>query len=191
MAAAKIEERYAAGAITTSTYPLLADAFIMNRDLDGAIAYLQRVSDGFRSSGHLGHASTYILTQALLMLERGDSSDAVAALVEEAAGYTSPYDAFSVACLTSCRAILAARSGDLERAAEFVAEAVAQIDPTQEVWHRADLRRLLSEVPRTTGDVALERRLLREAQERYARKEIRSYDAEIDARLVELDREET
>jgi class 3 adenylate cyclase/tetratricopeptide (TPR) repeat protein len=186
MAAAKIEERYAAGAITTSTYPLLADAFIMNRDLDGAIAYLQRVSDGFRSSGHLGHASTYILTQALLMLERGDSSDAVAALVEEAAGYTSPYDAFSVACLTSCRAILAARSGDLERAAEFVAEAVAQIDPTQEVWHRADLRRLLSEVPRTTGDVALERRLLREAQERYARKEIRSYDAEIGARLAEL-----
>jgi hypothetical protein len=42
-------------------------------------------------------------------------------------------------------------------------------------------------VPRATGDLALERRLLREAAEMYARKEIRSYDAEIAARLAELE----
>jgi class 3 adenylate cyclase/tetratricopeptide (TPR) repeat protein len=187
VAAALIEERYAAGAITTATFPLLADAFIMNRDLDGAIAYLQRVNDGFRRSGHLGHASTYILLQSLLMLERGDHAATVVALVEEAADYTSPYDRLSVAYLTSCRAVLAARSGDLERAAELVAEAVAEVDATQEVWHRADLRRWLSEVPRAAGDVDMEHRLLSEAAEMYARKEIRSYDAEIAARLAELD----
>jgi hypothetical protein len=41
-------------------------------------------------------------------------------------------------------------------------------------------------VPRTTGDVDLERRMLLEASERYRRKAIRSYDDEIEARLAEL-----
>ena len=53
---------------------------------------------------------------------------------------------------------------------------------------RADLRRWLAPVPRATGDVTLERRMLREAAESYDRKEIRSYDAEISARLEELSR---
>ena len=44
-------------------------------------------------------------------------------------------------------------------------------------------------VPRAAGDVELERRMLLEAARMYARKEIRSYDAEIAARLAELDEE--
>jgi hypothetical protein len=112
-------------------------------------------------------------------------------LVEEAATYTSPYDGLSVSYLAACRAILAARTGDLERSAELAAQALGAVDATDEVWHRADLRRWLSEVPRTAGDFELERRLLGEAAEMYARKEIRSYDAEIAARLAELDALET
>ncbi|MDX6358263.1 MAG: hypothetical protein QOH37_1317 [Nocardioidaceae bacterium] len=190
-ASARGEELYAAGVVLEPTSPLMADAYIMNHDIDGAIAYLQRVNDGFRRTGDLGHASTYILMQALHMLDRGDPIESVVPLVEEAATYTSPYDGLSVSYLAACRAILAARTGDLERSAELAAQALGAVDATDEVWHRADLRRWLSEVPRTAGDFELERRLLGEAAEMYARKEIRSYDAEIAARLAELDALET
>ena len=64
------------------------------------------------------------------------------------------------------------------------------IDATQAMWLQADLRRWLSVVPRATGDHALERRMLLEAEEMYRRKGIRSYDAEIGRRLAELDEEE-
>jgi class 3 adenylate cyclase len=190
-AVSRAEELYATGVLSQPTLPFLADAFAMNHDLDGAVGYLSRINDGFRDQGALGHASTYILVQALCMLERGDATEAVVPLVEEAATYTSPYDGLSVAYLAGCRAILAARSGELERSAELTAEALRAADGTDEVWHRADLRRWLSEVPRTAGDSELEGRLLREAIELYARKEIRSYDAEIAARLAELDAQET
>jgi hypothetical protein len=121
------------------------------------------------------------------MLERGDSLERVLPLVEEGDGYTSPYDVASIYLRTTCRAILALRTGELGRAAELAAEALGAVDRTQETWYQADLRRWLSEIPRTSGDVALERRLLQEAAQMYARKEIRGYDAEIAARLAELD----
>jgi class 3 adenylate cyclase/tetratricopeptide (TPR) repeat protein len=190
-ASARGEELYAAGVVLEPTSPLLADAYMMNHDIDGAIEYLQRVNEGFRRSGDAGHASTYILLQALHMLDRGDPSESVAPLVEEGATYTSPYDCISVAYLAACRAILAERSGDHERSAELTAEALAAADATDEVWHRADLRLSLSVVPRTAGDRAHERRMLQEAQEMYRRKEIRSYDAEINRRLEQLGREAT
>ncbi|MDQ1636395.1 MAG: hypothetical protein QOJ32_3204, partial [Frankiaceae bacterium] len=190
-AAALCDDLYAARAISYPTLPLLVEAYAMDRDTDGAIAYSQRVNDAFRRSGNLGHASTYILAQVLLMLERGDGTETVLPLVEEAASYTSPYDGLSVAYLAACRAILAARSGDLEESHELAAEALRAADATHEVWHRADLRRWLSVIPRTTREAELERRLLLEAGEMYARKEIRSYDAEIQARLIELNRQES
>ncbi len=183
---ARHEELYTAGAIGEPTLPLLADAYAMHRDLDGAIAYLQRVNDAFRRSGDLGHASTYILLQAFDLMERGDPLESVAPLVEEAATYTSPYDRLSVAYLAGCRALLAVRSGHHEQATELAAEALRVGDATQEVWHQADLRRWLSAVPGATGDHALERRMLEEAAIRYRRKEIRSFDAEIRRRLGQL-----
>jgi hypothetical protein len=189
-AVARGEELYAAGKLRAPTGGLLIDAFVLSRDLDGTIAYADRVSDEFRTSGALGNASTYTLRQALLMLERGDSSQMVLPLVEGAEGYTSPYDVTSVYLLAACRAILAVRTGDLHRATELTAEALRAVDRTQEAWAQADLRRWLSEVPRTTGDVTWERRLLQEAAERYARKEIRTYDAETAARLAELGAEQ-
>jgi hypothetical protein len=124
------------------------------------------------------------------MLERGDAARTVLPLVEEAAPFVSPYDLAAVAPLAACRALLAVRAHDHESATALAEEALRVADETQDLWLRADLRRWLSEVPRATGDIELERRLLREAQERYARKEIRSYDAEISARLAELDEQQ-
>ena len=98
-----------AGKLTEQTGAQLIDGFALSRDLDGAIAYAQRVNDNFRRTGALGYASTYTLQQALLMLERGDSTETVLPLIEEAESYTSPYDAISVAYASACRAILALR----------------------------------------------------------------------------------
>jgi class 3 adenylate cyclase len=184
-AVARGEDLYAAGKISEPTGGLLAEALRLSRDLDGTIAYTERLNEEYRRSGALGVASSSILMQALLMLERGDSSDAVLPLIAEAEGYTSPYDVTSTYLLATCRAILAVRAGDGEHANELTDDALTAVDRTQETWAQADLRRWLSEIPRTTGDVELERRLLQEAAEMYARKEIRSYDAEIQARLAE------
>jgi hypothetical protein len=189
--AALNQQLFVAGAMSESTVPLLADAYVMARDLDGAIDHLSRVNDAFRRTGDLGHASTYILVQALLMLERGDPDEGVVALTEEAESYTSPYDSISLANLAGCRAGLAARAGELARSAELVLDSLRHADATEELWHRADLRRSLSTAVRATGDRAVEGRLLREAAEMYARKGIRSYDAEIAARLTELDAQES
>jgi hypothetical protein len=113
----------------------------------------------------------------------------VVPLVDEAATYTSPYDRLSIAYLAACRAVVAVRSGNREHATELAAEALRVADATHELWHRADLRLALSVVPRATGDQALERRMLQEAAPMYQRKEIRSYDAEIQRRLAVLGRE--
>jgi hypothetical protein len=183
----RLEELHATGAITEPSLAILIDAYAMNRDLDGAIAYGRRVNDDFRRSGSTGFASTTIFEQALLMVERGDPLEDVLPLVEEAAGYTSPYDTISVSFEAACRALLALGAGDHVSATALAELSLSVVDRTHQVWQGADLRRWLSAVPRATGDLELERRLLREAAEMYGRKEIRSYDAEITARLAELD----
>jgi ATP/maltotriose-dependent transcriptional regulator MalT len=190
-AVARGDELYEDGKLTEQTGAQLIDGFALSRDLDRAIAYAQRVNDNFRQTGALGYASTYTLQQALLMLERGDPAETVLPLIEEATNYTSPYDAISVAYAHACRAILAVRAGDLRAATRLADESLRVVDGTHQLWQRADIRLWLSEVPRASGDEALERRLLLEAAEMYARKEIRSYDAEINARLAELEGEQT
>jgi class 3 adenylate cyclase len=183
--AARMEELRAAGKLS-HPFSFLIDAFELTRDLDGAIVQAQRVSDTFRRLGDTGHASTYILEQAVLMLERGDPPENVVPLVEEGATYTSPYDAYSVSLEATCRAILALRAGDHDVATDLVTEALGVIDKTDQVWGQADVRRWLSAVPRATGDIERERRMLREANRMYRRKEILSYDPEIRTRLAEL-----
>jgi class 3 adenylate cyclase len=185
-AVARGDELYEAGKLAEQTGAQLIDGFAMSRDLDSAISYAQRVNDNFRQTGALGYAATYTLQQVLLMLERGDSAGTVLPLIEEAASYTSPYDAISVAYTSACRAILAVRTGDHVSATRLAAESLRVVDETHQLWQRADLRFWLSEVPRASGDEVLERRMLEEASAMYERKEIRSYDAEIGARLAEL-----
>jgi ATP/maltotriose-dependent transcriptional regulator MalT len=94
-----------------------------------------------------------------------------------------------VALLAGCRAILALRRQEPPRAVGLTDEALRAIDGTHSVWLRADLRRWLSEVPRSLGDARREREMLVEARELYHRKEICSYDMEIGARLAEVDDE--
>jgi class 3 adenylate cyclase len=183
--AVRYQEELLAAGIGTK-HPFLISAFALNRDLDGGIAYAEQVNEVLRRVGDTGHASTYILEQAMLMLERGDPAESVLPLVEEAEGYTSPYDAISVSFAKVCRAILAVRAGEHDRATALAAQAIELIDRTHQLWQRADARRYLSEVPRVTADVELERRLLMEAREMYRRKAIDSYDAELLARLAEL-----
>ena len=182
------EELYAAGKLTDPTDPDLIHCFEMSRDLNRAIAYAQRVTDFYRRSGELASASTYALQQAALMLERGDSSESVAPLVDWAEGCTSPYDPISVSYVRACRAVLALRSGDHDVAVGLAVEALRVVDRSQQTWQQADVRRWLSVVPRAAGDRALERRMLEEAAAMYARKEICSYDAEMGALLNELGR---
>lgn len=165
---------------------LLLEAFAMRHDLDGAIAYAQRINDELRERGDLGSASTYILMQAHWMLERGDDPDDVATLVDEAAGYTSPYDRLSVAFLAGCRAVLAVRGGDRESARALADEGIRVVDETDQVWQQADLRRLLALVARALDDRPWERKLLEEAAAAYRQKEITAYDAELRTRLAEL-----
>jgi class 3 adenylate cyclase len=184
-AATRVEELAAAGAVAEPSV-LLVDGYALVRDLDAAVVHADEVGAFLRDSGALGVASTYLLMRAMFMLERGDPPASVLPVVEEAATYTAPNDAASLAFLAACRAILAARDGDVDRAVELTQESLSVIDRTQQLWQRADLRRWLSEVPRTSGDTALERRLLTEAAQMYARKEISSYQAEIQARLAEL-----
>ncbi len=179
-------ELYAAGGLTAPTPGFLAQGYMLARDLDSAIASTQVFAAWLRGGGALSYASTSLLEQALLMLERGDRVEYVVPLVEEASGYLSPYDVISVSYFAASRAILAARAEDLPKAVALTDEALRRVDGTQQVWAQADLRRWLSVVPRTTGDVIHERRLLLEAIEMYHRKEICSYDPEIEARLAEL-----
>jgi hypothetical protein len=185
---ARARELAESGQISAEPQGWYADVYAMNRDLDGAIAYSERVVEFLRGSGALATASTYALVQAMFRLERGDPPAAVLPLVHEAAPNISPYDASSVSLRAACHAILAARTADHEAAYRFVEEALRVVNRTQDAWAQADLRRWLSEVPRSTGDVAFERRMLQEAGELYRRKEIRSHDVEIDARLTELGR---
>ncbi|MDX6358262.1 MAG: hypothetical protein QOH37_1316 [Nocardioidaceae bacterium] len=182
----RIRDLHAEGKVPDANLSMMVTVSDMNHDLDGAISYAQEVNDGFRRAGDTGFASTTILQQAMLMLRRGDPSEAVLPLVEEGSSYTSPYDALSVAFEAGCRALLALRDGDQPSADALAEEALRVIDRTQQVWQGADLRRWLAPVPRAAGDAPLERRMLREAAARYERKEIRSYDVEIQARLAEL-----
>jgi class 3 adenylate cyclase len=184
-------ELHAAGKITEPTAPDLIEAFMMAGDLDGAIDYAERVNEAYRRSGGFGYASTYTLQQALLMLERGDSVETVAALVDQAESWTSPYDAVSVAFLAACRALLALRSGDHDQATQLAEAAMRPLDHTQEDWIKAHLQRWLSVIPRAVGDSELERRMLLQAQQTYERKEVSSYDVELRRRLAELDRATT
>ena len=114
-AATRTEELEAAGTDVSQANPFLMQAYRMHGDLDHAIADAMRKNDALRAFGDTGMASTRILLQALLMLERGDDAGTVVPLVEEAETYTSPYDYASVSFAASCRAVLAVRAHDLER----------------------------------------------------------------------------
>jgi tetratricopeptide (TPR) repeat protein len=188
-AAARAAELKAVGTDVGDAAGFLADAYELLRDLDAAINCLQQSNDELRAVGDTGHASTSILRQAMLMLERRDTPASVVALIDEAAANTSPYDAESVALLAGCRAILSLRRQEPQRAVELTNQALRAIEGKHAVWLRAELRRCLSEVPRVLGDPHREREMLVEARELYHRKEIRSYDNEIKARLAELDDE--
>jgi hypothetical protein len=177
----------AEGSLTERELFLLIDAYSLLRDLDGAVAVADRVNADFLRFGDTVHASTYMLFQAALMLERGDPSETVTPLIDEAAGYTSQYDALSVAYLAATRSILACRSGDLAGAVPLAEEALRVVDSTDQAWQRADLRRLVFEALVAAGEVARGRQVLEEARALYHGKEITAYDEELAAMLAQVE----
>ncbi|MBB6628713.1 AAA family ATPase [Nocardioides sp. KIGAM211] len=183
-AQAVAEELIASGKRLSQVF--LIDAYHLHRDLDAAIAYTQVVCDNFREIGDTGHASTYVLMQAAMMLERGDDAAEVLPLVEEGARYTARFDVLSTAYLATCRAVVAARSGDLDLAWTLTQEALAAVDRTDQLWQQAELRRFLAEIPRRRGEAEREAAMLRVAVDCFRTKEIRTFDAELRARLDEL-----
>ena len=164
----------------------LIDTYALLGDLDGAIRHAEACNNDFRSVGDTTHASTYILFQTALMLERGDPAEAVRDLLDEAERYTSPYDALSVAYLAACRAVVASRAGDTVAAVEKAEAAIEVVDSTDQAWQQADLRRLVSEVFATGGHTEQARQVLHEALDRYHGKEIVAYDETVAAMLARL-----
>lgn len=139
-------------------------------DLDEALRNLTQASEVMREHGDLSLASSMLGWKAALLLEQGDHNDQARHVLEEAAAVTLPYDNSSVALVETCRALLAARNRDHDQAAVRASKALTTIDASDNFFHRADIRRWLSEVPRLRGDIAQQRRLLVEARDLYRAK---------------------
>ncbi|MBZ5736982.1 AAA family ATPase [Nocardioides mangrovi] len=126
-----------------------------------AITTFARAADACRVRGDRSHLSTIALWQALLMLQEHDPLDAIRPLVDEAAATTSPYDTLSVSWLSAASALIEARDGgDLDRSARLATEAIRVGQESDQVWHRADLGRWLSEISLRRGELAQRRAML-------------------------------
>lgn len=142
-------------------------------DLHEAGRRYRRMIEDQRAGGDLSHASTTIGLLAMTELECGADTGVVRALLDEGRASTSRHDVVSVALNACVEAVLLAREGDLDRAAERAREAVRAIDEGSQIWQEADIRLWVSEVFRRIGDHEMEHRLLEEALERYERKHLR------------------
>ena len=155
-------------------------------ELDQAVDWLGCYVASMRDNEDEAHGSTYLATQALLMLDRGDPVEDVQPLLETITAWTSPYDVLSVALMHGAGSVIAARSGDLASARELGERSIIVIDTSQQRWEQADLRRRVSEWARVTGDADTERRLLTEALDLYRAKEIPHWAQVCEERLAEL-----
>ncbi|MEP6817865.1 MAG: adenylate/guanylate cyclase domain-containing protein [Marmoricola sp.] len=144
--------------------------YIADGDHPRAQRLLRGGCEASRESGYFAILSTLAVWRCALLLEHGDPDDEAGAVLEEAARHTSAYDAMSVSLVATCRAVLASRAGDHERAQAEMTASLAAVDSTDQLVQRADARRWLSEVARRGDDVDGERRLLLEALDLYRRK---------------------
>ena len=165
----------------------VAMVHVLRGDLDRAIEHERRAAEIVLAAGRGGYASTNLGLVAALKLDRGDPPVEAAPLLDEAERWTSPYDVASVAFNHQIACLLAVRDGRLADAREHSDRSLVTIDESDNLWMQADLRRRVSELPRTTGDTDEERRLLTEALDRYRRKGIVYWAEVCEARLVELD----
>ena len=187
-AAADAELAAAATAGGLDFGPLVGPAWnvrLANGDLPAAIEVIRRNIESFRKSGSLGYASWQLGILAALLVEQGDDAEA-ATTIEEAATITSPHDVVSVALVAGVRAVLAARSGAHDLARLLAEECLAAVQPSDLLLARADLCRLLAELPARRGDVDEQRRLLTEALSMYREKEHLTFAARTERELARL-----
>lgn len=165
---------------------LLGVAHHLCGDLSGAIRCFDETIRVMLAAGDSSHASTQLAWTALLKLERGDPVEESAALVEQAAAVTSPYDVLSVAMVAAGRGLLAARRGDHETGTSLLDEAIRLVDHSDQVWQQADLRRWAALAAELAGEDDRARRLLTEARDRFTAKGIVAWARWCDEHLEQL-----
>ena len=159
--------------------------WVLGRDGETAAAAALLVAD-FVATGELGFASSYRAMEMLHAMDAGTPPVEVAEGIEEAAGWTSPYDALSVALVATGRALVASDIGDHEGASQFAREAERAVDGGDSPWYRAHVRRWVSRAARAAGNETEERRLLTEALELLRAKGVVVWTDQITSRLAEL-----
>jgi Predicted ATPase len=153
-----------------ATASAAAQVHLARGDLEEALQSFTEAIEVLRDCGELAYASTMLGWKAALLLEQGHQDEEARRVLAEAAAVTSPYDSTSVGFVETCRAVLAARSGDHAEAATRASKALLAIDTGDQICQQADIRRWLSEVACRRGDVVGQRRLLVEARDLYRAK---------------------
>jgi ATP/maltotriose-dependent transcriptional regulator MalT len=153
-----------------ATASAAAQVHLARGDLEEAVQSFTEAIEVLRDCGELAYASTMLGWKAALLLEQGHQDEEARRVLAEAAAVTSPYDSTSVGFVETCRAVLAARSGDHAEAATRASKALLAIDTGDQICQQADIRRWLSEVACRRGDVVGQRRLLVEARDLYRAK---------------------
>ncbi len=165
---------------------LLGVAYQLSGDLTGAIRCFEETIRVMLAAGDSSHASTQLAWTALFKLERGDPVDEAQVMVQDADTHTSPYDVMSLAMVAAGRGLIAARHGDHATATNHLDEAIQLVDTSDQVWHQAELRRLAGFAAELAGNHDDARRLLTDARDRYASKEIVTWTRWCDERLEQL-----
>ncbi|MGA8258323.1 MAG: adenylate/guanylate cyclase domain-containing protein [Nocardioides sp.] len=158
---------------------------VLGRDAE-AVEVSNLLVDAFVAAGELGFASTHRAMGVLYAADAGAPVAALAARLEEAAGWTSPYDALSVALVATGRALVAADAGDHESASQYAREAERAIDGGDSPWYQGHVLRWLSRAARAAGRDAEEKRLLSTALELFRNKQVVLWTEQMTSRLAEL-----
>jgi class 3 adenylate cyclase len=161
---------------------MLGAVHMWSGDLAAAANDFRMIADAQLEFGLYSYASTYLPWHALVAVDAGEAIADHAARVTLAAAHTAPDDIISVALVSAAQALLAADTGDHQRAALLAEQAVAVMDRGDQTWNRADVRRWVADVVHADR----RRQLLVESRDLYADKGLLLWQRRMDQRLAEL-----
>jgi class 3 adenylate cyclase len=159
---------------------MLGAVHMWTGDLVAAANDIRLIANAQVEFGLYAYASTYLPWHALVARDAGEPIADHADRVALAAEHTAPNDILSVGLVTTAQALLAADTGDHERAERLAEHAIKVTDRGDQTWNRADVRRWGADV------VPVERRrqLLIESRDLYAAKGLLFWQRHIEQRLV-------
>lgn len=149
---------------------LLGHVPLCARDLAAAVELFAEGASFHLEAGGDGFASTLFGEAGCVQLELSGDDDTAARFLESAQRTAGAGDALTHGLCRTGAAVLAARAGRAEEAANLSRAALQILDSTDQSVARGDARRLLSEVSARRGDTEERRRLLLEALELYRSK---------------------